>query len=442
MTVWRIAIVGAGPAGLYCIDAMKKRDIPFQIDVFDRLPTPYGLLRGGVAPDHQKMKRLESFYEKLLADERVNFYGNVVVGTDISMQTLKNYYDSIVVACGAESDKPLPIPGHDLPGHYAATQLVGWYNGHPDYSELKWDFSAESVVIIGQGNVAIDVARLLAKTRAELAQSDMPEPMIEALATSAIRDIHLVGRRGPVQAAFTHMELQELGELADCQVVINPDDLKLSAACQAELSDNRKAQKNMAVLEALAAAPVRETKTRIHIHFFKNPRELVGTDAVTAFGWTQTQLVDGRAVLTDIQGDIPCSMVFRSVGYRGVPVPQLPFDVSRGVIPNTAGRVDAASVPGVYVTGWIKRGPTGVLGSNKPDSEETIATMVDDGIQEAAVIPDTQHLLSVLEAKGVRVVTESDWYAIKAAEEAAGQVLNKPREKKITRADLLDCLSS
>lgn len=438
----RIAVVGAGPAGLYCIDAMKKRDIPFHIDIFDRLPTPYGLLRGGVAPDHQKMKRLESFYEKLLADERVGFYGNVTIGKDVSMQTLKNYYDSIIVACGAESDKPLVIPGHELPGHYAATQLVGWYNGHPDYSELNWDFSTKSVVIVGQGNVAIDVARLLAKTREELAQSDMPEPMIDALASSSIRDIHLVGRRGPVQAAFTHMELQELGELADCQVVINPDDLKLSDACQAELASNRKAQKNIAVLEQLVAAPVRETNTRIHIHFFKNPRELVGTEAVTAFGWTQTQLVDGRAVLTDSHGAIPCSMVFRSVGYRGVPVPQLPFDEARGVIPNTNGRVDGGSIPGVYVTGWIKRGPTGVLGSNKPDSEATVATMIDDGIQEAAVIPDTQHLLSVIQAKGIQVVTESDWYTIKATEAADGQVLNKPREKKITRTALLECLES
>ena len=442
MKAWRIAVVGAGPAGLYCIDAMKKRGIPFQIDIFDRLPTPYGLLRGGVAPDHQKMKRLESFYETLLADERVSFYGNVTIGQDISMQTLKNYYDSIIVACGAESDKPLVIPGHELPGHYAATQLVGWYNGHPDYSELQWNFSAKSVVIVGQGNVAIDVARLLAKTRAELAQSDMPEPMIDALASSGIRDIHLVGRRGPVQAAFTHMELQELGELADCQVVINPDDLNLSAACQAELKNNRKAQKNMAILEQLVAAPMRETKTRIHIHFFKNPRELVGADSVTAFGWTQTQLVDGRAVLTDTHGEIPCSMVFRSVGYRGVPVPQVPFDEARGIIPNDHGRVIGGGVPGVYVTGWIKRGPTGVLGSNKPDSEETVATMIADTIQEPAVIPDTQHLLSVIQAKGIQVVTESDWYIIKAAEAANGQMLNKPREKKITRTALLDCLAS
>ena len=442
----RVAIVGAGPSGMYAADALCKAKIDCQIDIFDRLPTPYGLLRGGVAPDHQKMKSLESFYDRIFTkNDNVAFYGNVAIGTDLNIQTLKTYYDAIVIACGAESDRQLNIDGEDLAGSFAATEFVGWYNGHPDYQNRQFNFSGKSVAIIGQGNVAIDVCRILAKTPAELADSDIAQHALDALADSKITDIHLIGRRGPVQAAFTKLEIKELGELAECDVVVNKADLNLGASCQSELEESNKAQKNVEILTEFAGRPTGTKSKRIHIHFFKSPIAISGTDNVTSIT-LGTNTLSGepnaqRASDTGERAELTVDMIFRSVGYRGTGLKDVPFDEKRGVIPNQDGQVvdtEGKEMNGCFVVGWIKRGPSGVLGTNKPDSQKTIDTLLAKRDQlEEAPMRDTDHLLKLLTAKGVRVVTFEDWKKIDAVEKETGQKVGKPREKFISVADML-----
>ena len=435
----RVAIVGTGPAGLYCAEALQASADPVHIDLFDRLPTPYGLLRGGVAPDHQRMKRLDKFYHAILTAPNTQYYGNIKIGHDINLHTLKNYYDTIILSYGAESPKPLPIPGSALAHNYAANTVVGWYNGHPDYADFQWQPGFKQIAIIGQGNVAIDIARLLAKTEADHRDSDMPESIISLLGNSAVTDIHLIGRRGPVQAAFTPLELKELGTL-DCDIILDPSVLNLSKACQQALETRRKSQKIMAILAEFAKRPRQNARRRVHLHFFRQPIALHGDETGVKsleLGVTSLHATQERAVLTDQRVILPVNCVISSIGYYGQAMPGVPFDATRGIIPHEAGRVCDATIPGLYVSGWIKRGATGVIGSNKADALETVRTLLSDPIEEPAVIRDTDHLVSVLQGKGKQIVRFDDWLVLDQHEVARGKALGKPREKFTTLETLL-----
>jgi ferredoxin--NADP+ reductase len=401
------------------------------VDAFDRLPTPYGLLRGGVAPDHQQMKSVGKYYDRVASNPNFSFYGNVKIGHDLSLDELRECYDACVVCCGAETDKKLGIPGESLVGSYAATEFVGWYNGHPDYQNRVFDFSQKKVAIIGQGNVAVDVARILAKTQDELSKSDITDAALRALSESKIEDIYLIGRRGPVQSAFTKMEIEELGHLDGCDIIVNPKDLE---GC--DPGENHKAQKNMEVLHALSKKPMEGKPKRIHVCFYQSPLEILGENQVSGIVMGINTLDGERAVLTEERTTLDVGLVFRSVGYYGVPFSGLPFDEKRGLIPNQSGRVSM----GTYVSGWIKRGPSGVLGSNKPDSSETVSHLLAD--VPTLTPAKFRSSESLFKDKNLRVVTFSDWLKINDEEISRGSLVGKPREKFTSLESVLSFLDS
>ncbi|MGE4169834.1 MAG: NADP oxidoreductase [Candidatus Margulisiibacteriota bacterium] len=444
----RVAIIGAGPSGFYVADALFRSALTVHIDAFDRLPTPFGLLRGGVAPDHQQMKTVGKYYERVAGSKPgcFQFFGNVKIGQDLSVSELQQCYDAIVFTCGAETDKRLGIPGEDLLGSHTATEFVGWYNGHPDYQTRQFDLSQPSIAIIGQGNVAIDVTRILAKTPAELKDSDITEHALKSLAQSSIKEIHLIGRRGPVQAAFTELEIKELGELEDCDVVVNPADVVLSEADQAELDDpaNNKARKNYAILKGFAERPRKTGVSKtIFVRFLESPLEIKGEGHVQHLTLEKNKLTGAagsqKASGTGEKTDLPCGLVFRSVGYRGVAIAGVPFDDKRGIFPNEGGRIveNGLPVPGFYVSGWIKRGPSGVLGSNKPDGTATVeALLADVASLKPAPSPSTDTMTALLSGRNVRTVSWEDWKKIDAEEVARGQALGKPREKFVSAEEV------
>lgn len=437
----RIAIVGSGPGGFYAAEHLLKPEHSCTIDMFDRLPTPFGLVRGGVAPDHGKIRNVTKVYERIAARPGFRFFGNVHVGRDISIDDLRAHYDAILLAYGAETDRRLGVPGEDLPGSYTATSFVGWYNGHPDYRDCTFDLSGEAAVVIGVGNVAMDVARILAKTVDELKSTDIAVHALEALAESRIREIHLVGRRGPAQAAFTAMELKEMGELAICQPIVEPSSLTLNPVSEAERSDHN-VQRNLELLAEFASAADRGAARKLYFRFLESPLELVGPDRVRSIVLGKNRLAGEEpfkqwAEATGESSTLPCDVVFRSIGYRGIPMPGVPFDDKRGLIPNHEGRVvDGDSVvPGLYVAGWIKRGPSGVIGTNKPDSHDTADRMLAD----LATLPPCPNRApeavdALLRSRGLRYVSLADWQRIDAAEQARGAAAGKPRER-FTRID-------
>ena len=445
----RVAIVGSGPSGFYAAEALFKTDKFIQIDMFDRLPTPFGLVRGGVAPDHPKIKSVIRVYDKIASHERFAFLGNVMIGRDVSVEEMRRFYDVILFSCGAESDNRLGIPGEDLPGSHTATEFVGWYNGHPDYRDRSFDLSQEVAVVIGQGNVAMDVSRILAKTVDELKNTDIAAHALDALASSAIKEVHLIGRRGPVQAKFTQPELKEFGELTDCHPVIAPEDLVLDAASQAELDDpdNQHAKKNYTVMQELAARAPSSKNRRFYVHFLKSPVELLGNGRVESLKLERNRLEGEphkmRAIGTGAVETLACGLVFRSVGYRGTALPGVPFDAKRGVFPNRDGRIadGDAVVAGLYAAGWIKRGPSGIIGNNKPDSQATVASILADMPSLAPCsVPDTNALMALLRERSVRVVSYADWQRIDAAEIERGNASGKPREKFTRVEEMLTVL--
>jgi len=439
----RVAIVGSGPSGFYAAEALFKSGLTVQVDMFDRLPTPFGLVRGGVAPDHQKIKNVIKVYEKIASSDGFGFLGNVNVGRDITVNELRSFYDALIFSYGSETDNRLGIPGEDLPGSHTATEFVGWYNGHPDYRDREFDLSGEVAVVIGQGNVAMDVSRILAKTVDELKDTDIAQHALDALAQSNIKEIHLIGRRGPVQAKFTPPEIREIGELADCDVVVNPKDIELSPADQTELDDpsNKSAKKNYEVLKEFASRPEPAKTKRYFIHFYESPVELQGDDrletVVLEVNRLEGEPFKQKAVGTGEKDIFHCDIFFRSVGYRGVAMPGLPFEERRGTIPNEEGRIveDGVVIPGLYVAGWIKRGPSGVIGTNKPDAAETVKNLIADAPTLAPCErPHSDALIEYLRGKGVKAIDFDAWKRIDAAEIERGQTTGKPREK-FTRVD-------
>jgi ferredoxin--NADP+ reductase len=444
----RVAIVGSGPAGFYAADALLKSDDPqVEVDMLERLPTPWGLVRLGVAPDHPNIKAVSRAFERIAARPGFRFLGNVDVGRDLTHADLADLYDAVVYAVGAQTDRRLGIPGEDLPGSWPATMFVAWYNGHPDFQQLEFDLSHERAVVIGNGNVAVDVARMLALTAEELAPTDTTDPAVAAITGAGIREIVLLGRRGPVQAAFTNPELVELTELAGADLVVDPAELELDPASEAELEGNTMAQRNMEVLRAVAARPPEGRPRSIHLRFRVSPAAILGEGRVEAVEIVRNRLVPApggsvRAEPTDERETIACGIVLRSVGYLGVPLPDVPFDERRGTIPNEGGRVrDGAGgpVPGVYCTGWIKRGPSGVIGTNKKDATETAELLLEDA--RAGRLPareaDARAVDALLAERGVDVVSYAGWVSIDALERSRGEPLGRPRVKLCSWDELL-----
>jgi ferredoxin--NADP+ reductase len=449
----RIAIIGSGPAGFYAADHLEKQtDLSIQIDMFDRLPTPFGLVRGGVAPDHQKIKSVTRAYDKIATDDRFHFYGNVEYGRDLTHDDLLRHYHAVIYCVGAQSDRQMGIPGEDLPGSHAATEFVAWYNAHPDYREAAFDLSAESVAVIGLGNVAMDVIRILARTPAELASSDIADYALEALAESRVKTIHVLGRRGPAQAAFTNPEIKELGELLDAEVIVAPGELELDPISAALVQSDKAVAKNVETLCGYAATGSRGKRRQIIMHFCVSPTELLGDDHVEGINLVRNQLIeDGKggvkAVPTDDTFKLPAQLVFRSVGYYGKPLPDVPFDAKRGIIPNAQGRVlnGDAPQPGEYCAGWIKRGPSGVIGTNKPDSVETVEALLADlrnGALNTPVESDPQTIEALLAERGVRYISYAEWQQIDQLEQARGQERGAPRLKFSSVAAMLAALDA
>jgi len=440
----RVAVVGSGPAGFYAADALLKSEQPAcEVDMFDRLPTPWGLVRLGVAPDHPNIKAVSRAFERIAEKPGFRFFGNVEIGRDLAHGDLTRLYDAVVYAVGAQTDRRMDISGEDLPGSWPATAFVAWYNGHPDFQDLDFDLSCERAIVVGNGNVAVDVARMLALTAEELAPTDTTDAAIAAIVGSGLHDIVMLGRRGPVQAAFTTPELQELGELAGAHVVVDAADLVLDPASAAELeAATAIPRRNLELLREYATREPSGKPRTLRLRFRVSPVAILGDGKVEAVEVVRNTLVADesgrvRAVATAEREVIPCGIVFRSVGYRGVPLPGVPFDEARATIANDAGRVtgeDDRRVPGVYCTGWIKRGPSGVIGTNKKDATETVEHLLADaraGLLPEAEDGDVESLL------GPDVVPYAGWQAIDAAERAKGEAQGRPRVKLCRWDELL-----
>lgn len=450
----RIAIVGAGPSGYYAAGALlQQKDVHLSIDMFDKLPTPFGLVRYGVAPDHQKIKSVTRIYDRTANDPRVRYFGNVRLSTDISHDDLCRYYDQVIYAVGAQSDRKLNIPGEDLAGSFSATEFVAWYNGHPDFADLDFDLSQDDVAVIGVGNVAMDVARILAKSTAELETTDIADYALEKLQNSQVKNIHILARRGPVQAKFTNPEIKELGELGIADVVIKPEDLILDAASEAVLETDRTASKNMETMRELAERGTTGKPRRIYFHFLRSPVEIFEYDGKVAgmkveineLHPTETGYIQSYG--TGEYETLPVGLVFRSIGYRGVPIPGVPFHKRWGIIPNEKGRVTDGEngnvIPGEYVVGWAKRGPTGVIGTNKPDAVETVRNMLED-VPSLTPVPDenakASAIVALLEERNVDYVTFEDWQVLNEIECERGKEPGRPRVKFTRVEEMLEAV--
>jgi ferredoxin--NADP+ reductase len=435
-----VAIIGSGPSGFYAADYLQKQvHLSIKIDMFDRLPTPYGLVRGGVAPDHPKIKSVTAVYEKIANKPNFRFFGHVEFGKDVSLSELQRFYHAIIFAVGAQTDKPLGIPGEDLVGSHAATEFVGWYNGHPDYKHLSFDLSQERVAVIGVGNVAMDVTRILARTQHELDSTDIADYAQVALAKSNVKEIYVFGRRGAAQAAFTNPEIKELGEMEGADCVIALDDVTLDEASRAYLASDKaepKDTKNIEIMKAYAQRTTHDKPKKIILRFCMSPIEIIGDGQVQAIKMVKNELVlddkgNVKARATEQTEVIPVGLVFRSVGYMGVPLPDVPFDNKWGVIPNDKGRVlqDGQAMTGTYVVGWIKRGPSGVIGTNKPDSYETAQMLLEDVQADKHWQPSDDDISILLAQRGIQVVTFEDWKKLDALETQHGSQQGRPRVK-------------
>lgn len=452
----RVAIVGSGPSGFYAAEALIKSDIDIKVDMLERLPSPYGLVRSGVAPDHPKLKQAILLYDKIAQSPEFNLIANITVGKDISVDELRDSHHAIIFTCGAESDRRLGIPGEDLAGSYTATEFVAWYNGHPDYRDRQFDLSNEVAVIIGQGNVAADVARILSKTVDELKHTDIAEHALDVLAESKIKDIYVIGRRGPAQAKFTPKELREFGELEHCDAVVDSTELELNKASHIELEEksNIGSKKIYDLFQKYSSraisGPASSRKARrCHFQFLRSPVELLGDSKLERVRIEHNQL-SGDPFKQSARGsgkfyELETGILFRSIGYRGIPMQGVPFHDGWGVFPNDDGRITENDeiVPQFYTAGWIKRGPSGIIGTNRACSVATVNSLLadldtlDSGDQKAGA----ETLYSLLDSRNVRYINYQEWKSIDATEVERGQAKGKPREKITYVKEMLELLN-
>lgn len=447
----KVAIVGAGPSGFYASEALIRSDLNVEIDLLERLPSPYGLVRSGVAPDHPKLKQAILVYDKIASNNsELNYIGNVTVGKDVSVDELRQTHHAVILTCGAETDRKLGVPGEDLPGSHTATEFVAWYNGHPDYRDRVFDLSHENAVVIGQGNVAADVSRILSKTVDELKTTDIAQHALDALAESKIKNVYVIGRRGPAQAKFTSKELKEFGELEACDAVVSSDELVLNAASEAELAEksNAGSKKVYDLFVGYAEKGLSGKPRQCHFQFLRSPVELIGTDRIEKVVIEHNQL-SGDAFKQSARGtgeryELETGILFRSIGYRGVEMSGVPFHESWGVFPNNNGRItdNDSVVPQLYTAGWIKRGPSGIIGTNRACAVETVKSLLEDvGDLDSESKSGRDGLYSLLDQRDVRHINYQQWKTIDQAEVARGESKQKPREKFTSVDEMLALIS-
>lgn len=441
----RVAIVGAGPAGYYAaLDLLASDSLDTHVDLFDRLPAPYGLVRYGVAPDHGKIRNVTKVYDRGVeaAGDRFRFFGHVELGTDISLDELMAGYNAVILTFGAQSDTRLRVPGEDLPQVYGAREFVAWYNGHPDFADVPFDLSAERAVVVGVGNVAIDVARILARTPDELAVTDISDIALARLARSRVREIDVVARRGPLQAKTTPSELLELTKMADADLVVAERDLEIDPVSQAVIDRgegvSRQELRNLEIMREEARREPRPGRRCVRLRFYLSPVEIHGTDRVTGVTLRRNTIQEREGgylgvVATDEVEAMDCGLVFRSIGYKVAPLPGVPFNPDWSVIPHQAGQVvsydGGQPVAGLFVAGWAKRGPSGVIGTNKPDALETVATLLEAEARGELPAVRAGDIATLLEERGVSYVTYSDWQRLDALEISAGEAQGRPRRR-------------
>jgi ferredoxin--NADP+ reductase len=451
----RVAIIGAGPSGLYAAEALlRKGDYICTIDIFNRFPTPFGLVRDGVAPDHQSIKAVTRVLDRTLADSRVRFYGNVTYGRDIDHSDLKKYYDQIIYAVGAQSDRHMGIPGESLHNSFPATAFVGWYNGHPDYRDLPLDLSCDRAIVVGNGNVAIDVTRILVASPDELAKTDIADHALARLRSSKIREVVLMGRRGPAQAAFTNQEIKELGEIEGVDVVVDPNQLQLDQQSFTLLESDRVAAKNLETLHEYSTRTSHNAPRRIVIKFLSSPIELIGNQRVQQVKLEHNTLITKgsgiqRAKGTGYYETLDAGLVLRSVGYRTLPLVGIPFNETTYTLSNVAGRIthpdSGESIVGEYVVGWAKRGPSGLIGNNKADSAATVESMIQDisllsGIDDQ--YRDPSLVLTLLQSRQIEFIDYAGWKKLDNYEIELGKTQDRPRVKVTRVEEMLSIIRS
>ncbi len=440
----RVAIIGAGPAGFYAAGRLlKEKKLKIEVDMYDRLPTPYGLVRAGVAPDHAKIKSVTKIYDRTAAKPTFRFYGNVEIGKHVSVDDLRAHYHQIIYTVGAQTDRNLNIPGIELEGSHAATEFVAWYNGHPDFRNCTFDLSQERVAVIGVGNVAMDVARILCRTQEELKQTDIANHALEALNNSNVKEVLVLGRRGPAQAAFTTPEIKEFGEMEDADVYVVPEEAELDELSQAAMADaDRATVRKVDIIQSYAGRPSTGKSKKLTVRFLISPTELIGNESGHVSGMKliknelyATESGTLRPRSTDTTEEIPVGLVFRSIGYRGVPIEGVPFNDSWGVFLNVEGRMvddSGKTVLGEYTAGWIKRGPSGVIGTNKPDAVETVKHMLADfanGNYLQPAHPEIDAATTMVGERQPDFVSYQDWLYLNEQELANGEAQGRPRVK-------------
>lgn len=447
----RVAIIGAGPAGFYAAEHLyKQRDLVVEVDMYDRLPTPYGLVRNGVAPDHQKIKSVTKVFDRVAQSPGFRFFGFVELGSDVSVDDLRRFYHQIVYTTGAQTDRNLNIPGINLANSHAATEFVAWYNGHPDYRDCHFDLSQEHVAVVGIGNVAVDVCRILCRTTSELAKTDIADYALEALRNSNVKVVHMLGRRGPAQGAFTTPELKELGEMEDADVIVYPEEAKLDELSKASMADaDRGTMRKVELIQDFAERELTGKSRRLYLRFLVSPVELSGDGRVESMKLVKNELYATEAGTLrprpiDEFEEIPVGLVFRSIGYQGVRLPGVPFNESWGVILNEGGRVldPETKLPlvGEYTAGWIKRGPSGVIGTNKPDAAETVDRMMEDLEQNLVLDPEeptAEAVEELIRRRKPEYFTFEDWVYLDELEVERGKKLGRPRLKFTRIEDML-----
>ncbi|TQF69322.1 pyridine nucleotide-disulfide oxidoreductase [Rhodococcus spelaei] len=442
----RVAIVGAGPAGIYAADALMKSDTAsgrgVSIDLYERMPAPFGLIRYGVAPDHPRIKGIITALHKVLDKDQVRLLGNIDYGTDITLDDLRRFYDAVIFSTGANADRALDIPGIDLDGSYGAADFVSWYDGHPDVPRT-WPLEAEKVAVLGVGNVALDIARVLAKTGDELLPTEIPANVYEGLKNNKAVEVHVFGRRGPAQAKFTPLELRELDHSPTIEVIVDPEDIDYDEGSEAARRNSKQVDMVANTLQDWAIRDVGNRPHKLFLHFFESPTEVLGEDGKVVGLRTERTELDGTGNVrgTGKFNDWDVTAVYRAVGYLSQNIAQLPFDEQAGTIPNEAGRVigdDGEHLSGTYVTGWIKRGPVGLIGHTKGDANETVACLLEDSVNLAgAAEPDEDAVVKFLEGKQVPFTTWDGWYRLDAHERSLGEPEGRERIKVVEREDML-----